>query len=210
MDFAQRARCVNTERAQDVLERHLARSDPEHHVDVLLVFGTYDYAVPRHAADLLTRLSGTWAIVSGANSRHSEGWEESEAVAFTREIARLGVERSRIAVEPEATSTVENIRRALSLAEASGRPAHSWGLVTRELQALRTWLTFRQLAGLDACSFPAPGTLRHPVYGDLVSYRRRIVAEYDRIKHYGLLAEQWPPEVDSALSILRKALTAPG
>jgi uncharacterized SAM-binding protein YcdF (DUF218 family) len=196
---------VSVGRAQEIVAHHLARSDPERQVDVLLVFGTYDYAVPRHAARMLNQFPDMWAIVSGANSQYSEGWKESEAVAFAREIARLGIDCGRIAVEPEATNTEENIRHALALAEASGRPAHSWGLVTRELQALRTWLLFRRLGHVDAYSFPAPGTLRHAVYGDLVSYRRRIVAEYDRIEHYGLLTEQ-PPAIDEALAILRKTL----
>lgn len=191
----------------DPLEGHLARRDDLEPVDALLVCGTFDLEVPRYACRIwrLLEPQPILVIVSGRSGlRTANHLRSDEHEAFRTEMLALEpAMASSLVAERNASNTRENIEYSLRLASGLRPEVTSWGIVTRELQARRTFLTFRAQSSIAARSYPATGTLRHPEYGDDHSYALRVIAEFDRLEKYARLgdvaSEDLPPAVLEAL-----------
>lgn len=197
-------------------ERFLALTHEIEPVDALLVFGHFDMEVPRWTAKLLRDNVAPIAIISGARGRYSMAWTKTEAEVFAEVILQDGViESKRLYLDHNAKSTPENIDNAVAIVRRLGLDVQSWGLVCRELQALRTFQTFvRRCPDVRARSYPPPGTMYHPTYGSTAEYLTRLTAEFDRLERYGakgdLVPVRYPDEVRAALERLRKYIEEGG
>ena len=191
-------------------ERFLALTHEIERVDALLVFGHFDMKVPMWAGKLLRDNVAPLAIISGARGKYSTNWERTESEVFADVILQdRDIERKRLYLELNAKNTPENIVNAVAMAENLELDVQSWGLVCRELQALRTFQTFVKLCpGVIARSYPAPGTTYHPTYGGANEYLKRLSGEFDRLEKYGskgdLVPVSYPDRVRFALDRIRK------
>lgn len=99
------------------LRSYLAPDGSYARSDVILCFGSADAAVPRRAARLWHDDVAPWITVTGGNAHPAGG---TEAEAFARTIRGLGVDATRVIVEPQARHTGENVALGLAAARAQG------------------------------------------------------------------------------------------
>ena len=91
-------------------------------------------------------------IVSGYQSGNGE---ISEAACMYRELVELGIEPERIWMEPQASSTVENLDFSLALIEEkTGSCPETLGILSSEFHLLRAQM-FAKEQGVDAVMLPA-------------------------------------------------------
>lgn len=91
-------------------------------------------------------------IVSGYQSGKGE---ISEAECMYRELVALGIDESRIWMEPKASSTVENVDFALALIEEkTGSRPQKLGILSSEFHLLRAQM-FAKEQGIEAVMLPA-------------------------------------------------------
>jgi uncharacterized SAM-binding protein YcdF (DUF218 family) len=197
--------------AHHILEFYLGRTDSIRQVEVLIIFGTWDLAVPRHAVKLLQSWPTTRCVVTGARGRHTANQPTSEASVFVDILSSAGVDEDRILVDHRARNTQENIQNSLSLLEETSWAPSAYGLIMRQLQSRRTYLTFAKYCGSSALTFPPPNTIGSPVYGGITENVQRLLDELDRLQEYDLLGrinqEDPTPGVLSAASALRAWLS---
>ena len=91
-------------------------------------------------------------IVSGYQSGKGE---ISEAECMYRELVELGIDESRIWMEPKASSTVENVQFSLALIEEkTGSRPETLGILSSEFHLLRAEM-FAKEQGVEAVMLPA-------------------------------------------------------
>ena len=91
-------------------------------------------------------------IVSGYRSGSGE---ISEAECMLRELVKLGIDESRIWLEPNASSTLENVEFSLALIEEkTGARPESLGILSSEFHLLRAEM-FAKERGVKAVMLPA-------------------------------------------------------
>ena len=91
-------------------------------------------------------------IVSGYQSGKGE---ISEAECMYRKLVELGIDESRIWMEPKASSTVENVQFSLALIEEkTGSRPETLGILSSEFHLLRAEMFARE-QGVEAVMLPA-------------------------------------------------------
>ena len=104
------------------------------------------------AAEYLEKNPDVMAIVSG---RKADGNNISEAQCMFNKLVELGIDPTRILMEDQATSTVENFQFSIALLEEKlGRVPQNIGVLSSEFHLLRARLIARSY-GLDAATIPA-------------------------------------------------------
>ena len=103
----------------------------------------------------LTANPNTVAILSGGQG---PGEEITEAACMHRELTNMGVDPSRLLLEERSTSTIENLRFSLDVAEAAtGNRPVKIGIVSSEYHLFRAGLFAKRL-GLESFGVPAKTT----------------------------------------------------
>lgn len=123
-----------------------------------------------HAAyDYLCANPESVAILSGGQGR---GEDITEAACMYRELTELGISPTRLLLEEQSSSTMENLRFSLELLEKElGFRPEQVGLISSEYHIFRAKLLARSL-GLEAVGIPAK-TSRLPLR---VNYYLREIA----------------------------------
>ena len=97
----------------------------------------------------------TIAILSGGQG---SGEEITEAACMYRELTSMGIERHRLILEENSTSTMENLHFSLDAAEAAtGTRPTKVGIVSSEYHIFRATL-FAKTLGLESVGIPAKTT----------------------------------------------------
>lgn len=106
----------------------------------------------RAAYDYLVTNPETIAVLSGGQG---PGEEITEAACMYRELTAMGIDGSRLLLEESSTSTIENLRFSLDVAESAtgNRPARI-GIVSSEYHLFRAGLFAKRL-GLESFGIPA-------------------------------------------------------
>ena len=114
--------------------------------DVMIVFGTNDVRVAHHAADLYKRGLAPLVVCTGGIAHKGDildtGWEEPEAVVYSRILRDRGVPPERILLEPRSTNTAENVRFTRKLIDERGVAPRNALLVVKPFMQRRTLATF--------------------------------------------------------------------
>ena len=104
------------------------------------------------AYDYLSSHPSTIAVLTGGQGR---GEEITEAACMYRELTQMGIDGSRLLLEETSTSTIENLRNALDIAQnATGIRPQKIGIVSSEYHLFRAGL-FAQRLGLESFGIPA-------------------------------------------------------
>lgn len=181
--------------------------------DVLVVLGSHDLRVAEHAARLWHEGWAPLLVFSGGRGKVTESWADSEARFFADTAESLGVPRSAILLEEEATNTGENITLTRALLDRHGIPVHQAILVTKPYMARRAVAT-------AAKQWPEPTWLVNTAAMSFVDYvaddqsETRTVAlmvgDLQRIKVYADLGFQSPMEIPPHVWHAYKQLVALG
>lgn len=109
-----------------------------------------------HAAyDYLSANPHTVAVLSGGQG---PGEEITEAACMYRELTEMGIDGSRLLLEENSTSTIENLRFSMDLVEEStGIRPEKIGIVSSEYHLFRAGLFAKKL-GLESVGIPAKTT----------------------------------------------------
>jgi uncharacterized SAM-binding protein YcdF (DUF218 family) len=144
------------ERLLAPLWAYLARAHAPVPSDVIFVFGSRDFAVPRQAAQLYATGLSSRVLVSGQFGPMTERvFDTPEALVFTDELSRLGVPRSAIIAEVQARNTLENVRFGMSAITGGGYTPRSALLVAKAFVMRRCLATFaRQYPAVDVRGCP--------------------------------------------------------
>ena len=107
------------------------------------------------AYDYLTANPDTVAILSGGQG---SGENITEAACMYQELTKMGIDGSRLLLEENSTSTIENLRFSMDILEAAAgiRPTEI-GIVSSEYHLFRAGL-FAKEFGLEAHGIPAKTT----------------------------------------------------
>lgn len=177
--------------------------------DGIVVFGSNDLRVARHAADLFHAGLAPWILFSGARGRMTGHWPETEAVAMARVARENGIPESCIRIEDRATNTGENIRFSRDLLAASGV------VISTAIVVQKPYMERRTIAALDVqwpaakflASSPRLGFLEYltpELSHELVI--SAMVGDFQRILEYPALGyaseQQVPAEVLDAFHLL--------
>lgn len=109
----------------------------------------------RAAYDYLSANPNTTAILSGGQG---PGEEITEAACMYRELTEMGIDGSRLLLEENSTSTIENLQFSMDiLEEKTGQRPHRIGIVSSEYHIFRATLFAKRL-GLESCGIPAKTT----------------------------------------------------
>lgn len=107
------------------------------------------------AYDYLIAHPDTVAVLSGGQG---PGEEITEAACMYRELTRMGIDGSRLLLEENSTSTIENLRFSLEIAEkATGSRPNRIGIVSSEYHLFRAGLFAKRLE-LESFGIPAKTT----------------------------------------------------
>lgn len=107
------------------------------------------------AYDYLTANPGVTCIVSGYQSGNGE---ISEAECMYSELTAMGIDPDRVWMEPNASSTLENLDFSLALiGEKTGTCPERIGILSSEFHLLRASI-FADEYGIDAATIPAETT----------------------------------------------------
>ena len=109
----------------------------------------------RAAYDYLSANPNTTAILSGGQG---PGEEITEAACMYRELTEMGIDGSRLLLEENSTSTIENLQFSMDiLEEKTGQRPHRIGIVSSEYHIFRATLFAKRL-GLESRGIPAKTT----------------------------------------------------
>lgn len=140
-----------------------ATGEPGHFQYLLLLGTTVEGSEPspmlrdriQAACDYLNAHPDVICIVTGYRSAKAD---ISEAECMFRELTRLGIDESRIWMEPNATSTLENLDFSLNLIEEkTGTRPEVIGILSSEFHLLRAHM-FADEYGIQAFTVPARTT----------------------------------------------------
>ena len=107
------------------------------------------------AYDYLQENPRTVAILCGGQG---DGEEITEAACMYRELTQKGIDGSKLLLEEHSTSTIENLKFALDVAEsATGVRPEKIGIVSSEYHLFRAGLFTKEL-GLESFGIPAKTT----------------------------------------------------
>ena len=123
--------------------------------DVGIGLGSHDIGVAIHAAELFHLGMIPLIVFTGANAPTTiERFPRGEAVHYRQTALSLGVPDRAILIEPNARSTVDNIRLARSLLERAGIRADAVTVISRPYQQRRAYgIVMRLWPDVDAiCS----------------------------------------------------------
>lgn len=113
--------------------------------DIILGLGSRDRGVAKHAAKLFLEGFADTLVFSGGQGKVTKGiWDDSEASQFERVAVDLGVPRSKIVLETQATNTGENITNTRALLKQIGMRVGKAILVTKPYMARRALATARK------------------------------------------------------------------
>jgi uncharacterized SAM-binding protein YcdF (DUF218 family) len=108
--------------------------------------GSHDLGVATFAARLYQASLFPVLVFSGANSATTAGrFPRGEAVHFSEHAIQLGVPRSAIIVEPEATNTGQNISYSRRALRQAGIQADSILLISKPYMERRAFATARKI-----------------------------------------------------------------
>ncbi|ONI74723.1 hypothetical protein ALI144C_38580 [Actinosynnema sp. ALI-1.44] len=166
--------------------------------DVILVLGSHDTRVAEHAAKVW---HGGWApllAISGGRGKVTESWADSEAEVFASVAEGLGVPRSAMILEKQATNTGENVTRTRDLLTRQGIPVERAILVAKPYMARRGVAT-------AAKQWPGPRWLVSTPEISFVDYTadeatarttlELMVGDLQRIRVYAELGFQIPMDI---------------
>ncbi|MFD8497025.1 YdcF family protein [Amycolatopsis sp. NPDC059657] len=181
--------------------------------DVILVLGSHDVRVAEHAARVWQDGWAPLIAISGGRGKVTETWADSEAAVFAGVAEGLGVPRSAMILEEEATNTGENITRTRSLLAARGIEVRRAILVAKPYMARRAVATARkQWPGVEWLVSTAEVTLAGYLEGDASELRtiELMVGDLQRIKVYAERGFQAPMEIPPAVWTAYDRLVALG
>lgn len=122
---------------------YLAEEDPARPSDLIFVFGAKTGARAVKAAELFHQGIADRVLVSGDRPVYDRRGR-SEAEVYRECLIAAGVPASRILVEAESRSMIDNVRRSLNLLDALGQRFGSLTLVNSPYSQRRGWTHFRK------------------------------------------------------------------
>lgn len=182
-------RASDGELLQVLWDFHRVDHVPER-VDLLLVMGSNDLSVPRHAAVLMQNGIAPLACLTGGNAHQDDllatGWDKAEARVFRDIMHEQGVDDSRLLIEPAATNTGENVSLARKLCEdhgvapATGLIVHKPWMQKRALHtALKAWPEVRWQVGAPDVTLGA-----YLMHRDFAQVANVVVGDTQRLRLY--------------------------
>jgi len=189
------------ERLLAPLWAYLARAHEPVPSDVIFVFGSRDFAVPRQAAQLYAAGLSSRVLVSGQFGPMTERvFDKPEALVFRDEMSRLGVPLSAIIAELRARNTLENVRFGMLAVTRAGHKPRSALLVAKAFVMRRCLATFaRQYPAVDVRGCPPVGTLVAHRDRPRAAFAARLVGELHRLDRYGSAGDIEPQVIPPSI-----------
>ncbi len=190
----------------DPLWKFLAVADAPVRSDVIFVFGSQDFRVPKHAASLYRCGYAPTVLVTGSFGRMTRDiFEKPEALVFKDVLVRSGVPLKSIVVESTAKNTLENVTRGLSLLRQNKVLCQSVLLVAKPFVMRRCAATFGLHAPTVSVSCcPYSEDLATSIDRAPIDFSRRLVAELDRIDRYARNGDIERQQISKELRIVAK------
>jgi uncharacterized SAM-binding protein YcdF (DUF218 family) len=114
--------------------------------DVIVTLGTNDIRVAHHAADLFHGGFAPLMVCTGGFAHQKDllatGWNEPEAVVFSKVLEDRGVPTERILLETAATNTAENISLSRALLQEKAINPRNILFAVKPFMQRRTMATF--------------------------------------------------------------------
>lgn len=131
--------------AQTLWEFHQLPDEPRV-TDVGIGLGSHDIGVAEHAAHLYREGRFPLIVFTGANAPTTKDvFPRGEAVEFAERAEALGVPRSALLIETEATNTGENFTLTRDLLRREGVAVDSATVISRPYQQRRAYATARKV-----------------------------------------------------------------
>jgi uncharacterized SAM-binding protein YcdF (DUF218 family) len=159
--------------------------------DCILVLGSNDVRVAHHAARVFVEGWAPEIVFSGGVAHQNDllatSWECSEAEHFAAEAEKLGVPRSKMRIENQATNTGENISFCKRLLESCGLSPRTFIIVQKPFMQRRVYATFRVHFPSNPVAISSPCCGYEDYVGDHCSEELLInlmVGDLQRIARY--------------------------
>ncbi len=131
--------------AQTLWEFHQLPDEPRV-TDIGIGLGSHDIGVAEHAAHLFHEGRFPLIVFTGANAPTTRDvFPRGEAVEFAERAEALGVSRSGLLIEPDATNTGENFVLTRDLLRREGIAVNSATIISRPYQQRRAYATARKV-----------------------------------------------------------------
>lgn len=166
--------------------------------DCILVLGSHDLRVAKHAAELFFDGLAPFIVFSGNRGRFTSDWKDTEAYLFSRKALEMGVPREKFFIEDKSTNTGENILFTKKLLKEKNLNPQKFIVVTKPFMERRAYATFKKqwpekqvLVASPKISFNEYPTPDYPKERMINS----IVADFQRIKIYPAKGFQIPQDI---------------
>ena len=164
--------------------------------DLILGMGSHDERVAEHAAKLYLDDLAPLVVMSGGFGKVTRAsWDVSEGERFMQIALQLGVPRSAILVESEATNTGDNIVKTRELLSTHGIHVDRGILVTKPYMCRRAYAAAAQQWPDVEWAVSAPNLTFEEYPNDEVNETRMIslmVGDLQRLKVYAEMGFQIP------------------
>lgn len=189
---------------------YLAVSVEPRAADVVFVFGSADLAVPDRAARLYRAGYAARVLVSGSFGRRTRNvFDKPEACVFRDRLVAGGVPEAAIVTEPDAASTLENVRFGMAALAAQGLHPRSALLVAKGFALRRCAATFaRQHPEVQVHPCCPEASLEAAFDRSLPAFAARLVAELDRLQRYAAQGDIQPQAVPREVAAAAARVTA--
>jgi uncharacterized SAM-binding protein YcdF (DUF218 family) len=193
---------------------YMRYEQPLEPAELIFVLCSDDIRVGEYAAELYKRGFGKTVLFSGRSGALTEGFFElSEAEVISQRAIALGVPKSAVILEPNATNTGENVRFAYELLRTRSKLPDSMILVQKPFMLRRTYATFMAQWPAEVkpkiMTTAAEGSFEDYVKDERYSFEHTVntmVGDLQRIKEYprqGFQIEQnIPTDVWQAYKLL--------
>jgi len=183
--------------------------------DVIFVFGSLGFDVPRRAAELYADGWAPRILVSGRLGPMTEHvFAKPEALVFKDELLRLGVPDTAVTIEVAASNTLENVTLGMAALSEAGIAPGSALLVAKAFAIRRCLATFTKHhpeVAVRGC--PPLGTLAEHRDRARAAFASRLVAELRRLDDYGvagdIAVQRIPRHVRAAARRVQRLLDDP-
>lgn len=171
--------------------------------DFILALGSHDERIAEYAAKLYLAGLAPWLVTSGGFgkvTRHT--WRVTEGEKFAMTAEGLGVPRSAIIVEADATNTGDNVTKTRDILEARGIHVATGILVTKPYMCRRAYATAAKQWPEIKWLVAAPPLTFDEYPNDEVPLDRMInlmVGDLQRLRVYGEKGFQIPVEVPESV-----------
>lgn len=189
---------------------YLAVSDPPDVADVIFVFGSRDFAVPRRAAELYHAGHASRVLVSGRDGKMTRGvFDRPEALVFKDRLVAAGVPESVVLTESAAVNTLENVRLGMAVLHRAEGTVTRALLVAKGFVMRRCLATFhRQFDDVQVRACPSTGGLDAALDRSGVAFALRLAAEIDRLDRYAAQADIRAQQIPQQVRLAAREVTS--